>query len=152
MQCDPHQRARYLIDEASIAGITRDDDLWLRSHSAECAECANYAETTLRIVRGLNALSFEIDPGMSARVQDALAAYAQRRYSAPPWRWGLIAAALLIAVAAPVYKNMTDRRRDAEIDRADTLLLQRVNARVSQTLPAAMEPLMQTQITPGGDR
>jgi hypothetical protein len=152
MQSDPHQRARYLIDEALIAGIARDDDVWLRSHSAECAECASYAETTSRMVRGLNALSFETDPGMTTRVQDALTAYAHRRYSAPSWRWALIAAALLIAAAAPVYKNMTDRRREAEIDRADTLLLQRVNARVSQTLPAAMEPLMQTQTTPGGDR
>jgi hypothetical protein len=165
MQSDPHQRARFLIDEALIAGIARDDDVWLRSHSAECAECANYAETTSRIVRGLNALSFETDPAMTARVRDALAACAQRRpsaaqrysamqrrYSAPPWRWGLIAAALLIAVAAPVYRNMTDRRREAEIDRADTLLLQRVNARVSQTLPSAMEPLVQTQTTPGRDR
>jgi hypothetical protein len=153
MQSDPHQKARYLIDEELIAGIARDDERWLRSHSAECADCASYAETTSRIVRGLKELSFETDPAMNARVQDALAAYAQRRHSAPPWRWALIAAALLIAAAPPVYKNMTDRRREAEIDRADTLLLQRVNARVSQTLPAAMEPLMQTQQTmPGGDR
>jgi hypothetical protein len=68
----------------------------------------------------------------------------------------LIAAALLIAAAAPVYRNMTDKRREAEMERADTLLLQRVNARVSQTLPAAMEPLMQTpqtaQTVPGGEQ
>jgi hypothetical protein len=68
----------------------------------------------------------------------------------------LIAAALLIAGAAPVYRNMTDKRREAEMERADTLLLQRVNARVSQTLPAAMEPLMQTpqtaQTVPGGEQ
>ena len=119
MQSD-HQRARYLIDEALIAGITRDDDLWLRSHSAECAECANYAEITSRILRGLNALSFETGPAATARVQDALAAYAQRRHSVQPWRWGLIAAALLIAAAAPpVYRNMTDKRREAKMERAD---------------------------------
>jgi hypothetical protein len=149
MQSD-HQRARYLIDEALIAGITRDDDLWLRSHSAECAECANYAEITSRILRGLNALSFETGPAATARVQDALAAYAQRRHSVQPWRWGLIAAALLIAAAAPpVYRNMTDKRREAKMERADTLLMERVNARLAQTLPEAMEPLAAAL---GGDR
>ena len=51
MQADPHQRARFLIDEALIAGIARDDERWLHSHTEECAECANYAEITSRILR-----------------------------------------------------------------------------------------------------
>jgi hypothetical protein len=151
MHSDPHQKARFLIDEALIAGITRDDQQWLHGHKEACLECASYAELTSRIVRGLNSLSFEMDPGMNARVQEAVTRRAHRRPLAQPWRWALIAAALLIVMAAPIYKNMTDKRREAETERADTLLLERVVARVSQTLPEAMEPLV-PQPAPGGVR
>jgi|HubBroStandDraft_1064217.scaffolds.fasta_scaffold81661_3 hypothetical protein len=147
MHSDPHQRARFLIDEAAIAGIASDDQRWLRTHTEDCAECARYAEVTSRIVRGLNALSCESDPAMTVRVQASLAAHAQRPRHAPPWRVALIAAALLIAVA-PIYKNFAEKRRQAELEKADTLLLERVDARLSQTLPEAMEPL--TQAAPGG--
>jgi hypothetical protein len=138
-----------LIDEALIAGIARDEERWLQTHIAECAECARCAERTSRIVREFHALSFENDPAMTARIQDSLALHAQpRRLAAPPWRWAAIAAALLIA-AAPLYKSLTGKRREAETDRADTLLLERVNARVARTLPEAMEPLARAL---GGDR
>ena len=149
MQSDPHARAQFLIDEALAAGIALDDERWLDGHIEGCAECSGYAELTAQIVRGLNALSFEADPAMTARVQDSLALRAQPRYrTAPAWRWAAIAAALLIALATPIYGNATARRRAAEMEREDTLLLERVKARVAQTLPEAMERL----VRPGGDR
>jgi hypothetical protein len=143
MQSDPHTRARFLIDEALATGIVRDDERWLQAHIGGCAACAHHAELTSRMVRELRAISFETDPAMTARVKDSLALQAQPRYrAAPVWRWAAIAAALLIAVA-PLYRSLTDKRREAEIEKADTLLLERVNERVSQSLPEAMEPLMQ---------
>jgi predicted anti-sigma-YlaC factor YlaD len=149
MQFDPHARAQFLIDEALAAGIAPDDGHWLHRHIEECAECSGYAELTAQIVRGLNAISFQADPAMTARVQNSLALRAQSRYrTAPAWRWAAIAAALLIALAAPVYQKVTERRRAAEMEREDTLLLERVRHRVAQTLPEAMEPL----VRPGGDR
>lgn len=149
MQSDPHTKARFLIDEALAAGIARADERWLQAHIADCVACARHAELTSRMVRELRAISFETDPAMTARIQDSLALHARSRYrAAPVWRWAAIAAALLIAAAAPIYKNVTEKRREAETDRADTLLLERVNARLSQALPQAMEPL--TQPPPGG--
>lgn len=143
MQSDPHTRARFLIDEALAAGIARDDERWLQAHMADCAACAKHSELTSRMVRELRAISFETDPAMTARVQDSLALHAQPRYrAAPAWRWAAIAAALFIAIA-PLYKSLTEKRREAETEKADTLLLERVNARLSQALPEAMEPLMQ---------
>jgi predicted anti-sigma-YlaC factor YlaD len=149
MQSDTHKRARFLIDEALIAEITRDDERWLQDHKQECGECANYADVAAQILRGFDALSFDADPAMITRVQDSLAMRAEPRRPAAAWRWALIAAALLVAVA-PIYKNMTERRREAEIERADTMLLERVNARVAQTLPEAMEPLARPAA--GGER
>ena len=149
MQSDTHQRARFLIDEELISGITRDDERWLQDHKQGCGECANYAEIARQILRGFHALSFDADPAMIKRVQGSLAMRAERRRPAAAWHWALIAAALLVA-AAPIYKTMTERRREAEIERADTMLLERVNARVAQTLPEAMEPLAQPAA--GGER
>jgi len=147
MQPDPHQRARFLNDEALVAGISRDDQCWLHSHTDHCAECAAYAELTSRILQGLNSFSFEIEPAMHRRVQNAVTDRAQRlgemrRYSQiRPWRWALIAATLLILATTPIYRNMRHKQHEAEMGRADTLVLERVDAGVSREIPQAMELL-----------
>jgi hypothetical protein len=57
-------------------------------------------------------------------------------------RWALVAAALLVLAAVPIYRNAQDRQRQAEIARADALLLEQVDAEVSRAVPRPMEPLV----------
>ena len=57
-------------------------------------------------------------------------------------RWALAAAALLVLAVVPIYRNAQDRQRQAEIARADTLLLEQVDAEVSRAVPRPMEPLV----------
>jgi predicted anti-sigma-YlaC factor YlaD len=57
-------------------------------------------------------------------------------------RWVLASAALSLMVAAPMYWNARQQRA-AEQAKADELLLERVNAGLSRSVPASMEPLMQ---------
>ncbi len=57
-------------------------------------------------------------------------------------RWKLAAAMLAIVLFASVYKNLSDRRREAEAFKADVQLWEEVNAQVSRQVPASMEPLM----------
>ena len=57
-------------------------------------------------------------------------------------RWILATAALSLVVATPVYWNARQQRA-AEQARADELLLQRIDASLSRSVPASMEPLMQ---------
>jgi hypothetical protein len=59
-----------------------------------------------------------------------------------PIRWVLVAAALLVLAAVPIYRNAQDRQRQAEIARADALLLEQVDAEVSRAIPRPMEPLV----------
>jgi hypothetical protein len=59
-----------------------------------------------------------------------------------PIRWALVAAALLVLAAVPIYRNAQDRQRQAEIARADALLLEQVDAEVSRLVPRPMEPLV----------
>jgi predicted anti-sigma-YlaC factor YlaD len=57
-------------------------------------------------------------------------------------RWILATAALALLVATPVYWNVRQQRA-AEQTKADEVLLERVNAGLSRSVPASMEPLMQ---------
>jgi hypothetical protein len=141
---DPHRRARVLVDEARIAGISPQDTLWLRSHIAECAECARHEETAEGIVRGLQSFAFECDPATNARIQRAVAAHARKPSRRTSW-WALAAAATLVAVLAPVYRSVQEERREMD----DALLMERVESRVQRTVPVAMEPLAlpQTEIS-----
>src|ERR1035441_8425748 len=59
-----------------------------------------------------------------------------------PIRWVLVAAALLVLAAVPIYRNAQDRQRQAEIARADALLLGQVDAEVSRPVRRPMEPLV----------
>ncbi len=139
MRLDPHERARFLAGEARIAGIALQDSLWLESHVAECAECARYAEELEGVVRGLKAFAFDLDPAVTERIQDGLAA-CLRKYR-PARSWALAAAVLLIVAAVPLYKGVRDARRE----RDDALLMERVESGVWRAVPAAMEPLIQSQ-------
>jgi hypothetical protein len=134
MLADVHERARFLIDEARVAGISHEDSRWLRDHLAACAACARFEETTARIVKGLDGFSFETAPRIDAR------ALAGRR-AVRPWRWALAAAALLVLASLPVYQRVRADRREQE----DTQLLLEVQRHVSRPVPRAMEPLMGAQ-------
>jgi hypothetical protein len=135
MTFDPHQRARFLMDEAFATGITPEDALWLRRHTMACTECASYQETVEGIVRGLKAFAFECDPAMAARVPIVAAR------PATGWRWALAAAALLVIGVAPFYRGVRDERQE----KADALLMDGVESRVNRLVPIAMEPLVQSQ-------
>lgn len=72
MQSDLHERARKLIDLACVAGISQDDEFWLHSHTIDCAECGEYAETTARVIHGLGSFSFDIEPGLIMQAKEAI--------------------------------------------------------------------------------
>ena len=57
-------------------------------------------------------------------------------------RWILATAAVALLVATPVYWNARQQRM-AEQTKADDLLLQRIDASLSRSVPSSMEPLMQ---------
>ena len=54
-----------------------------------------------------------------------------------PLGWVLLVAALCVLTAVPIYRNFADRQQA----RADAILLEQVDAALSRTVPAPMEPL-----------
>ena len=113
-------------------------------HVRQCPECgAEVAsmEAALALFRG----SVRHWSDRQVRVPRPLApTRGSRGYPARPLplRWALLAAALLVLAAVPVYRNAQDRQRQAEAARADALLLEQVDAEVSRAVPRPMEPLV----------
>jgi hypothetical protein len=140
MPFDPHQRARRLIDEALVDGISPADERWLHDHIRACTACAAHQEVAASIVRELRSISFELDPEMAGRVQTALAGRSRPHRALP--RRLVIAAALFLLAAAPIYRTIRDRRSQTQTEAADALL-ERVDARVSRMVPVAMQPLVE---------
>jgi len=112
-------------------------------HVRQCPECgAEVArmEAALALFRG----SVRHWSDRQVRVPRPLAPTRGSRGYPPrprPLRWALVAAALLLLAAIPIYRNVQDRQRQAEMARADALLLEQVDAEVSRAVPRPMEPL-----------
>jgi hypothetical protein len=73
MQFSDHERARHLADKVLVEGISAGEQQWLDAHTKNCAECADHARLSAKIVRGFNAFSLEMDPATNVRAQNAVA-------------------------------------------------------------------------------
>jgi hypothetical protein len=72
MSSEPHARARLLLDQAMMDGISPDEQRWLRRHTEECVECRQYGELSWRAIRALDSFAFELDPAAALRVENAI--------------------------------------------------------------------------------
>ena len=104
----------------------------VEEHFRECPACQAELLQFLSALTGFRT-SLEKSPVPAVRRKQS-----SQRLS----RWVLASAALSLMVAAPMYWNARQQRA-AEQAKADELLLERVNAGLSRSVPASMEPLMQ---------
>jgi hypothetical protein len=56
--------------------------------------------------------------------------------------WAVAAAAAVVLLAFPVWKDARDKRLAAETAQADALLLERVDVQLSRPVPTSLEPLL----------
>ena len=110
-------------------------------HVRECAQCAaelarfEAALSQFReSVRQWSGGQGGSPPGAVLEIRPA------RRRFAP---WAAAAAAVLLAVAVPVYRSSRRPQPGPDIAQADALLLEQVDAHVSQAVPRPMEPLLE---------
>jgi len=111
MNMDAHEKARSWIDRRLAAEATDEENRLLDEHLAVCAACRLSLERSLRALRGLGELTLDVDPGLTARVQAALARRARdlerRRAHRRRMILGLAAALLLTAAGSFAVWTLT---------------------------------------------
>jgi hypothetical protein len=112
-----------------LSGEHRDE---VEEHFRECPACKVEMQQFQDALAGFRS-SLEQAPVPAV-------SYSRVRQTLP--RWILATAAVALLLAMPVYWNARQQRA-AEQARADELLLQRIDASLSRSVPASMEPLMQ---------
>lgn len=108
-------------------------------HVQECPLCAAEVaslETALSRFRG-SVRQWSERQGSAGTLQAA-----QPRFRWTPARWALAAAALLLVATVPVYRSTRHPQAGPKLAEADVLLLEQVDAQVSQAVPRPMEPLL----------
>jgi len=116
-----------------------------QEHVAQCQACGGEVQRTtepLKMFAGaLRSLGEEMGPSRpfvpdERRVVPVTGAWRWR-----PGRLTLAAAALLMMIAAPVYRHEELKREAALTAAQDELLLRQVESGISRWVPAPMEPL-----------
>jgi hypothetical protein len=112
-------------------------------HAGTCPECAAEvrSQNEMLSVFGESLHRWSADNGEALIPGQAFLRNESRTFRIGPIRWAVAAAALIVLIVIPLYRNATQRHREAETFE-DTLLLEQVNAQLSRAVPAPMEPLM----------
>jgi hypothetical protein len=69
MSAELHARAKELIAQERIEGISQPERDWLSAHLQECARCAGLAHHTDRALRSMRAAAISLPEGLAGRTQ-----------------------------------------------------------------------------------
>jgi anti-sigma factor RsiW len=69
MSDDLHRKARHLIADAQIEGISSEERVWLNRHLEECPNCEQSVKATDQALDALRALSIPLPPDLASRTQ-----------------------------------------------------------------------------------
>jgi anti-sigma factor RsiW len=87
MSEDLHARAKRLIFRERVEELSADERQWLSAHTRDCAECAEWASSTVAAIRSLRSVSVPMPKGLASRTQMRVRLRAQQlQRSQPRWR------------------------------------------------------------------
>jgi hypothetical protein len=64
-----HIRAKQLLDQALVEGISSSDEAWLKNHLGQCAECSREAASTNALLVALRRVPVQVPHDLVARTQ-----------------------------------------------------------------------------------
>jgi predicted anti-sigma-YlaC factor YlaD len=88
-----HDRARQLISQERIEGISVPENTWLVAHLQECDSCADFARKTSAALRSLQTIPIALPAGLAERTQFRVGLRAQQLRQHEPRRRALWIAA-----------------------------------------------------------
>ena len=86
MSREVHARAKQLIAQERVEGISAADQHWLGQHLVECASCAARSGATEQAIRSLRGSSVALPPTLGLRTQFRVRMRAQQLRAEPRWR------------------------------------------------------------------
>jgi hypothetical protein len=124
-----------------LAGDGTSEDV---QHAGSCAECERELS---RLRETLLAFSHSVQHWAEAQASTCIPGNEFLRNRSSTWRmgplrWALAAAAVIILIIVPLYKNAGNRYRETDSSE-DAVLLEQVNAHLSRTVASPIEPFMQ---------
>jgi len=88
-----HERARQLISQERIEGISASENTWLAAHLRGCENCANFVRQTSAALRSLQTIPIALPTGLAERTQFRVGLRAQQLRQHEPRRRALWIAA-----------------------------------------------------------
>jgi hypothetical protein len=137
----------HLTDEQISKWIAGDSTPKEHRHGLECAQCAaklTSLQNALSAFRS-SATTWAEKQG-AGNVPDTILVPGAQRARTRSLRRLAAAAAVVIVALIPAYKRVAEREREARAMREsqfDAQLLERINAHLSRTAPASLQPLME---------
>jgi predicted anti-sigma-YlaC factor YlaD len=112
MKAEDHAIMRDVIDKTLAGAVSPQEEQSLREHLRSCTQCQDYLDAASRVIAGLGGFSFEVDPGLQAKVFASLELRAEQLKAAEPsWRrmaWGCIAAVVLLLTGSVIAAQFGD--------------------------------------------
>lgn len=88
-----HERARQLIAQERVEGISDSESAWLAAHLQECVACASVAQDTAAALRSLRTIPIALPAGLAERTQFRVGLRVQQLRGTEPRRRALWIAA-----------------------------------------------------------
>jgi predicted anti-sigma-YlaC factor YlaD len=101
-----HARAKQLIDQHHVEGLSEKERAWLDAHLQECAECATVAQSTESALRALRSNAVPFPSGLVSRTQFRERLRAQQLEEHAPRRlaiWAIAGVSWALGIATAPY-------------------------------------------------
>jgi hypothetical protein len=104
MTDDSHETIRHIIDKTLVSGASSQEEQSLRDHLQICSQCQIYLSAGARAIGSLGGFSFDVDPGLQAKVHSSLRLRARQikaeQFSRRRLVWSCVIALLLTAAGS----------------------------------------------------
>ena len=106
MNQEAHARAKQLVAQERVEGISQAERDWLTAHLQDCARCAGLARQTDEALRGFRTAAIPLPRGLASRTQFRVRLRAQELREQEPRRralWFACAVSWIFGVASAPY-------------------------------------------------
>jgi anti-sigma factor RsiW len=124
--------------EACILGRAGPAEL---AHINQCSECHAEFERFRKSLSLFRSAVSDLADDRAALQSSNLTAPALSTTGIPKWRWALVVATFVVAVAIPILVGETNRPKPTE-QMSPEAVMERLNRHLARTVPAPMEPVM----------